>query len=617
MKQLCKPIVLLSLCAAVLTSCSKVPDGLPSAGRPGSVRFTFEAPAAMIPVRGTDPARESGVQDVNLWLTGEVAGITRHRYLSDSGEVTLELPAGTYDYYALANAGTDMGECDAATLEELSLALDPYADFQEGGRFLMASRGSFTVPGATTVPVRLVRCAAKVELALSVAPAFAPEFTLTRVQALGVPALLRPFGDNRTEDLAALADYPAGEVTGTSYNGTFYLPENLAGENTAITDPRERSRANAPKGAACFRIEGTAGGRKVDYFVYPGANVTSDFNLHRNRHYRIEAVITGLNTVDTRVSTTEAELSPWQESYAVGATARSILTLSCVNNPDNRFELSYEPLSGSGTMSVDGQALAPGVPLRLTEGGGEHTAEIAYTQQEEGEAEVRLLVTDRYGFTVEKRLATSFVKEGPQVTFEQRGDSLYAFQYGILDLHIEQPGYTGKYTVTAAGYADVYYDCDTPATEFTLPGNGDYLFGFSPVRPGLAALRLTLTDELGRSAPVLVRVVGLMARAQISAGYTGGSLQPLVITVRSSCPVGEDLDVSLLVPLAKLTAGGQETATEWVERTLTIYEGDTEASWTPLPGSAYMGYVVKGGITIKALSKELSADRMYRYEITN
>lgn len=85
MKQLCKPIVLLSLCAAVLTSCSKVPDGLPPVGRPGSVRFTFEAPAAMIPVRGTDPARESGVQDVNLWLAGDVAGILRHRYLSGSG----------------------------------------------------------------------------------------------------------------------------------------------------------------------------------------------------------------------------------------------------------------------------------------------------------------------------------------------------------------------------------------------------------------------------------------------------------------------------------------------------------------------------------------------------
>ena len=610
-----KPIFQLCAVALVLASCSKT-DGEPPA-RTGSVQFSFDTPAAMIPVRGMDPARESGVQDVNLWLLNDVSGLPRHRYLSGAGEVTLELPAGTYDYYALANAGTDMGECDAATLEELSLALDPYADFQEGGRFLMASRGSFTVLGATTVPVRLVRCAAKVELELSVAPAFAPEFTLTRVQALSVPTVLHPFGDNHTEDLAALADYPAEEVTGTAYKGTFYLPENLAGENTAIADPRERSRANAPKGAVCFRIEGTAGGRKVDYFVYPGANVTSDFNLHRNRHYRIEAVIMGLNTVDTRVSTTEAELSPWQESYAVGATARSIFTLSCVNNPDNRFDLSYELLSGSGTLSVDGQALAPGVPLRLTEGGGEHTAEIAYTQQEEGEAKVRLLVTDNYGFTVEKRLSTTFVKEGPRVTFEQRGDSLYAFQYGIIDLHIEQPGYTGGYTVKAAGYADVYYDSDTPATEFTLPGNGDYLFGFSPVRPGLAALRLTLTDELGRSAPVLLRVIGLTARAQIGASYTGGSLQPMVITVRSSCPVGEDLDVSLLVPLAKLTMGGQETATEWVQRTLTIYEGDTEASWTPQPGFGYMGYVVKGGITIKALSKEVSADRMYRYEITN
>ena len=258
------------------------------------------------------------------------------------------------------------------------------------------------------------------------------------------------------------------------------------------------------------------------------------------------------------------------------------------------------------------------MPFRLLKGGSNRSAEIAYTQQEEGEAALRLLVTDRYGFSIERELATTFVKDGPRVTFEQEGDSLYAYQYGFLDLHISQPGYTGSYTAKADGAVNLYYDSSDPATtEFTLPGNGDYAFAFSPVRLGLAPIRITITDEEGRSAPLLSRVVGLMARAQISASYAGGSLRPLVITVRSSCPVGEDLDVSLLVPLAKLTMGGQETATEWENRTLTIYKGDTEASWSPQPGANYMGYVVKGGITIKTLSVTASRDRLYRYEIAN
>lgn len=618
MKKHVKPEIFLPLCAALLAlaSCSELPEELPAnPSASGSVRFSFETPAAMLTVRSMDPARETEVRDVNLWLMNSMPGAARHRYLSGSGNLTLELPAGTYDYYALANAGTDLGERDAASLEEISLSLDPYTDFQEGGRLPMAGRGSFTVSGFTTVAVRLVRCAAKVELDLSVAPAFAQEFTLTRVQALDVPTRLRPFGDNRPEDLAATADYPAEEAA-DGFHGVYYLPESLAGTNTAISDPQQRSRANAPKGAACFRIEGTAQGRKVDYFVYPGANTTSDFNLRRNRHYRIEALITGINTLDTRVSTTEVDLPAWNDRYFTGATARSLLTLSCMNNADNRFDLSYELLSGSGTVEIDGQPLSPGVPFRLLEGGSNRSAEIAYTQQEEGEAALRLTLKDRYGFTIERELSTSFVKDGPRVTFEQEGDTLYGYEFGFLDLHIFQPGYTGSYRVTVAGSSCIYYeyDSDTPVTDFTLPGNGDYTLGVNPARLGPNPFRITVTDSEGRSAQITSVVVGRTADVQVRSGYTGGGLDRLTIYVGSSCPVGEDLEVTVAAYLAKLTMGGRETETEWMEMTLTIPRWQTEASEILIPPGNYVGYVVKGGVWIRSLSVVNSRDGLYRYE---
>lgn len=609
--------VMLLLSAVLSMGCNKTEDFLPErpdGSRSGSVCFRFEPDAAMPLVRSMDEDREYAVQDVNLWLFSPSLGIARHCYLADGREAVLELPVGNYDYYALANAGSDLGERAPEDMEAWALPLDPYADFQQGGRFMMEARGTFAATDGATVSVTLVRCAAKVELSLSVAPAFAGELTLQSVQVLSLPTTLHCFADNRAEDLSLLADYPAQDISG-DFHGVFYLPENLAGVNTAITDPAMRSRANAPRSATCIRVQGVAQGKKVDYFIYPGANVTTDFNLRRNHHYRIETLITGLNTLDTRVSTTEVDLPAWNTQYFAGGTARSLLTLSCLNNSDNRFDLSYELLAGSGTVEIDGQPRLPGVPFRLLDGGSSCVAEIAYTQQEEGEAALRLLVTDRYGFTIERELSTTFVKDGPRVTFEQEGDTLCGYEFAFLGLHIAQPGYTGAYKVTVDGVARVCYDYDIPLTEFTLPGDGDYPLWVAPARLGPNPFRITVTDDEGRSAQITSVVFGRTASVQVSAGYTGGGLNQLTITVSASCPVGEDLDVTIAVYLAKLTMGGRETETERVTQILTIPAGDTGVSYAPKAGSNYMGYIAKSEVSIKSLSVTDSRDGLYRYEV--
>lgn len=608
------------LSAAVWSmGCSKMEEelsGKPDGSHPGSVRFVFEPKAELMASRAMDEAQESEVRDVNLWLLNSLPGVVQHHYLVGSGSVILELPAGTYNYYALANAGTDLGELDAASPESLSLSLDPYTDFQQGDRLLMAEWDSFTVSGATTVTVPLVRCAAKVEFDLSIAPTFATKFTLTRVQVLDVPTLLHPFGDNRPENLANRTDYPA-ENAADGFHGIYYLPENLAGVNTAISDPRQRSRANAPKGAACFRIEGTVQGRKVDYFVYPGANVTTDFNLKRNHHYRIEAVITGANTVDTRVSTTEVALPAWNTQYYVGETVRSQLTLSCLNNADNWFDLSYELLSGNGTVKIDGQTQPQGVPFRLLDGGSSCVAEVTYSQADAGTAALRFTLKDRYGFSVEKELSTTFVNKGPTVTFEQEGDTLYGYEFAFLDLHIAQPGYTGSYKITVEGVARVYYDSDTPVTEFTLPACGDYLLKVSPARVGSNPFRITVTDEQGHSTQFISTVTGRTAYVQVWTEYTGGGLSQLTITVYTSCPVGEDINVSLEFYLSKLNMGGIEGFPTRIIELVKIYAGNTQTSLSPNSGSGYMGYVVKGDISIQFLSVTDSRDGLYHYEIAS
>lgn len=601
-----------------LVSCSKEQDELlPAHAENATCRITI----ACIPetrtvelARSSMQEREARVTDLNLWVFNASLGVSRHRYVIGSGALTLKLPAGDYTYYALANAGEDLGELDETGTNALTLTIDPYADLQQGDSLPMASRGSFTALGGRNITVSLVRCAARMEINLSVAPEFASQFTLRSVQLLDVPTALRCFADNRVEDLSAVADYPAEEASGTTYHGVFYLTENLAGANSAIADPRDRSRANAPRSATCIRVQGTAEGRRVDYFIYPGANTTSDFNVHRNRRYRLEAVITGSNTVDMRVSTVEAELPVWDEYYLTGDTIRGLLALSCVNNPDNRFDLSCELLAGSGTVLVDGQVLMPGTPLRLLDGGGNRTAEVAYTQAGEGDAALRLTLTDRYGQRLDRELATTFVKEGPNVTFTQQGDSLYAYEFGVLNVHVGQPGYTGSYTVRSDGEVDIRYGSQGPLQEFTLPGNGDHTIFFTPIRTGLAPIRLTLTDENGRSAQILAQTVGLTAHVRIRPSYEGGGGEPIRFSVHASCPVGEDLRVYFFADLVKLNADGQVVTSCGISDNSTIRKGDTEAVFVP---KANLHDLIVRTFEVRSLSRKASEDGLYVYEIAN
>ena len=76
-----------------------------------------------------------------------------------------------------------------------------------------------------------------------------------------------------------------------------------------IPGQEQKNEANAPEYAAYILIEGEADGLHVVYRIYLGENNTSDFNIARNRVYRIEARILGRNTVDWRVSTTEVSVT--------------------------------------------------------------------------------------------------------------------------------------------------------------------------------------------------------------------------------------------------------------------------------------------------------------------
>ena len=606
----------LFLAGLLLCACSKMEPAVTAGPMDGQCLVTVTCTPAVQTTasRGLTAAEESRIADLNLWAVHTLTGTVEHRYLHGSETVPFTLIQGRWRLYAVANHGSDLGTLDAEAVENLRVDMPSHAPDDTDFLLPMAGRTEADVSGPASVTMTLERLAARVQLDIRAAAGVEDRLTVVDVQPISVPSGVSCFSGDAVR---GFGDRPKAECGASAFSAVYYLPENLAGEASHIASPEERTHLNAPKDATGFRITALYEGKLVYYHVYPGGNGTSDFNIERNRRYILGVTIHGANPEDLRVTICDLRLTGSFDKVYAGCPVPVNIRFEAENCTGITYDISYRVLSGGAQVTADGISGSVGtITAGLSGSAIGHDFGVSVECSEAGTVQVEFAVRDSRGGSLARTLELE-VKEKPFVTYGQDRDSLYAYEYGILDLHVEQPGYTGGYTVTAAGYAEVYYDCDTPATEFTLPGNGDYLFGFRPTRPGLAALRLTLTDELGRSAPVLVRVVGLTARARIGAGYTGGSLQPLVITVRSSCPVGEDLDVSLRVALAKLTAGGRETGSEWVEHTLTIPQGGTEASWSPLPGSGYMGYVVKGGITVNSLSVTASRDRLYVYEIAD
>ncbi len=89
---------------------------------------------------------------------------------------------------------------------------------------------------------------------------------------------------------------------------TWYVPENLAGQNSNIEAAKYKGAKTAPdKYAMRIVVKGTCtykgeANTEVSFTIYPGQNATTDFNVQRNYVYTVTSTIKGLNLTDNRVT---------------------------------------------------------------------------------------------------------------------------------------------------------------------------------------------------------------------------------------------------------------------------------------------------------------------------
>ena len=516
--------------------------------------MTFRC-GAMSPTRAaTDDTR---IDDINLYLFPVNGGQARHVYIAPVRPVVLELPKGDYTLYAIANLGHDAGERTQDFVRTLRIERDPAA--LADAPFPMSAQQTVTVRGDMQIAVSLVRAVAKVNFSYTVAADFAKSFHVKSVQIRSAPRSAALFGSSRAESSEAVADMPPVETSATAYAATCYLLENRQGEVAGIGSQQQKDQTRAPEHATYIAIAGEADGTQVVYRIYLGENNTTDFNIDRNRVYNIDARILGQNTVDWRVSTAELTVTPFAGTHAPGEPATAELRLTSTNDPENVYYLSYHIDAGTGIVAIDGVNRNPGTPYPLFSGNGTVTADISYKQAEPGDVRLRLTVTDKYGFSMERMLTTQY-KKSLNVTFTQEGYELAAMDRAYMTFDVSQPGYTGQYKARLSGDGITFfqgrYSADIPKTELTLyEGNGTYELRIKPEAVGEIPFTVTITDEQGNSTSFESSVKGVKTVADFTLDYrlmTGA----LDIVMESSYPVSEDLKITVTATVKIVYSGG-------------------------------------------------------------
>ena len=507
-----KTYLLLILWAAVLCGCSKLArteDPATAAEIP--VCFQIECPKMDEPTKAPTDAQEKTVKDLNLYLfCKNAAGKDEHIYSAGSANITRKLTVGDYDLFVIANAGGDLGNMTRAQVEQSARTVGGEAALETGSALPLSAKTSFSVKAAMTVPVVLRRIVACIELNLSVAPQQRERIAPRSVQILSAPRLAAYFADNAPSEDDAVTDYASRSITGHSYNGTFYVPENLQGTVAGITDPTQKAPDKAPEQATCIHIEAVnQTGRKLDYFIYPGENDTDNFDIRRNRRYIVHATVMGENTIDTRVSTTDVVLGSVKPSYRPDEPLSTELRLLTVNNPDPSYSFSYRIYEGAASeLRIQGRPLAQNTPLPVDFSGSEYRLPILYTQAAPGEVRIGLSVTDGYGYSVEKELRATYKAPEPIVAdlSSLAGSVCHTAQSFTLDpSEREYEGSFGVVCELAEGAGTLAYgtasNTITGGRRLTLPA-GNHTFFFTGTQSGPALIRFTLNDTNGQSLTV-------------------------------------------------------------------------------------------------------------------
>lgn len=479
-----------------------------------TVTFAVSCPETQIATRALDPSQEKAIRNLNVYLFHKTTDISKHIYSNDGTQrIDATLVKGEYDLFVIANAGGNLGDLTREQAEARALNISDESDLTRNDALPMSARQPVTANQNAVIQVSLVRLTAKVEFSLTIAPAVSGQIVLQTVQLMNAPRSVSYFADNRASS-GDLVSFTKQNITGSTFSGIYYVPENLQGVNAAIKDQKDKNPSNAPAGATYLYVQGTTYGRQVAYYIYLGGNNTGDFNIQRNRQYVVQATISGINTVDTRVSTVDLTFGAIKNPCNVGETVTSSVTLKCTNSPARQIYLAAQIAEGGGTLAVNGSEWTPGAAMPFCKGNETRTAPVTLTPSRSGLIRIRFTVSDDQGYITYLELTTYCQQSYPVTTvFSENSWSKTAHTPLTFSVKTNQQTNTSGFTIRyelLKGAGDMYYGNSIKLTDGQSLTSGandpsaglTFPFSFTPTAIGTASFRLTFTGANGQASVV-------------------------------------------------------------------------------------------------------------------
>lgn len=140
---------------------------------------------------------------------------------------------------------------------------------------------------------------------------------LKSAQLISVPFVFQYYDEGRYSSSSWIFPDAIGTtddfslITGPLSSGTtltWYMPENRRGINSSVTNQKNKYQGTVPFGgpATYVLLKGSYSTPAETYNVaislYPGGNITSDFNIIRNTHYKMTADFRSLAKDDYRIT---------------------------------------------------------------------------------------------------------------------------------------------------------------------------------------------------------------------------------------------------------------------------------------------------------------------------
>ncbi len=205
------------------------------------------------------------------------------------------------------------------------------------GKILLTQDSIRKYNGKAVIVAPLERAFARMKLKWSKKDNFKGSLKITKVDVYNLPKKMAAY----TRGGGKLSDkYPklkediktdaTSITTGELSEGSeqvFYMPENLRGMGTGTSFPEKNMPAKGPDGnldgctfilmSGYYKYPLESGYSKdsitVQYKIFPGGNLTNDYNIQRGYSYDLKVNISGANSADVRVTITDGRVAVFDD----------------------------------------------------------------------------------------------------------------------------------------------------------------------------------------------------------------------------------------------------------------------------------------------------------------